>query len=281
MAYISKGPVYGSFQKQSLAIDGVLTAFSLRYAVGSASSLLVSVGGVIQEPSIAYNIRNGGSEIIFSEAPTKQTYLIYLGKQYLVPVVSGYEVGLEQFVSDGASDRVTLSSLPVINSGVLVFINGVQQSFGSAKNFYLSGNEVVFTSIPLVGSEIDVYILAREKVSIDTVSDDVISRAKLSPSIKSSVGQWTIISANTLLIPGYWYMVDTLGGSKTITLPASPVVGETFKIMDYSGTFATNNCIVARNGNKIEGATSDLTLSVSAADIELRFTGNTFGWRLA
>ena len=39
--------------------DGSTTAFTLDHAVGSDEDILVSVDGVIQEPSVAYAVSNG------------------------------------------------------------------------------------------------------------------------------------------------------------------------------------------------------------------------------
>ena len=69
MAYIGRGPVTGSFEKQDLTADGSTTTFTLNYTVGSSSAILVSVSGVLQEPEVAYNIASGGTTIVFSAAP--------------------------------------------------------------------------------------------------------------------------------------------------------------------------------------------------------------------
>ena len=61
MAYIGRTPEYGAFEKQSLTADGSTTTFSLNYTVGSSSSIIVSVAGVLQEPESAYNIASGGA----------------------------------------------------------------------------------------------------------------------------------------------------------------------------------------------------------------------------
>ena len=68
MAYIGAKPVNGFFEKQDLTTDGSTTTFTLNTAVGSSSSIIVSVGGVIQEPEVAYNLGGGGTTIVFTEA---------------------------------------------------------------------------------------------------------------------------------------------------------------------------------------------------------------------
>ena len=81
MAYIGRDPQYGAFEKQALTADSSTTTFTLDYTVGSASSLLVSVAGVHQEPETAYNLGSNGTTIVFTAAPTSgdTVFVIFLG----------------------------------------------------------------------------------------------------------------------------------------------------------------------------------------------------------
>jgi hypothetical protein len=81
MAYIGRDPQYGAFEKQALTADSSTTTFTLDYAVGSASSILVSVAGVHQEPETAYNLGSNGTTIVFTAAPTSgdTVFVIFLG----------------------------------------------------------------------------------------------------------------------------------------------------------------------------------------------------------
>jgi hypothetical protein len=77
------------------------------------------------------------------------------------------------------------------------------------------------------------------------------------------------------------YFVDTTSTTITATLPASPAIGDFVQFIDYAGTFDTNNFTVARNGNKIQGDATDLTVSVERAGLTLVYTGSsTQGWLL-
>ena len=74
--------------------------------------------------------------------------------------------------------------------------------------------------------------------------------------------------------------VNTTSGSVTITLPATPSAGDVITLVDSHGQWSNANpCIVARNGNTINGATSDLTLNTTtgADSISLMYNGS--GWR--
>ncbi len=81
MAYIGRKPEYGAFEKQTITADSSTTTFSLNYTVGSSSSILVSVAGVVQEPEVGYNLTGGGTSIAFTAAPTTgaTVFVIFLG----------------------------------------------------------------------------------------------------------------------------------------------------------------------------------------------------------
>ena len=65
MAYIGQSPITGLFKKQSLTTDGSTTSFDLDFTVASTTSIIVSVGGVLQEPETAYTLGGGGTSITF------------------------------------------------------------------------------------------------------------------------------------------------------------------------------------------------------------------------
>ena len=74
--------------------------------------------------------------------------------------------------------------------------------------------------------------------------------------------------------------VDCSAAVVTITLPASPSIGQQVKIIDGTGSAATYNITVGRNSEKIQGAASDLTISTNNAGIALVYYDSTNGWRL-
>ena len=82
MAYIGRQPISGQFEKQQLTADSSTTSFALNWSVGSTSALIVSVGGVLQEPEIAYTLSGGGTNIVFTAAPTSgdRVYVHFLGQ---------------------------------------------------------------------------------------------------------------------------------------------------------------------------------------------------------
>jgi VCBS repeat-containing protein len=86
------------------------------------------------------------------------------------------------------------------------------------------------------------------------------------------------VSSNITMVANYNYFVDTTV-ARTLTLPASPTLGDTIAIYDASGTAATNNITISRNGNKINGQTEDAIIDVNQASSTFVYTGATVGWR--
>ena len=66
----------------------------------------------------------------------------------------------------------------------------------------------------------------------------------------------------------------------TITLPSSASLGDEIRIIDGTGTAATNNITVGRNGHNIMGAASDLTINLNATGIGLVYYNASRGWIL-
>ena len=99
-------------------------------------------------------------------------------------------------------------------------------------------------------------------------------------TIATTTSAWSAITTNTTVAVGAKVLVDTSGGVVTITLPASPVLGDEVHIIDAAGSFATNNLTVARNGNRIMGLTEDMTVSTNNSSFTLVYYNATNGWRL-
>ena len=79
---------------------------------------------------------------------------------------------------------------------------------------------------------------------------------------------------------GQGVFVNTTSSAFAITLPAG-TIGDEVSIIDYAGTFDSNNCTIAANGSeKIHGSTDDLTVATERAAFTLVFTDSTQGWLL-
>jgi len=100
------------------------------------------------------------------------------------------------------------------------------------------------------------------------------------PLTSSSGGiTWqSVQSANFTATAGNAYPIDTTSAAITVTLPASPTSGQLIGLLDYAGTFATNNVVVNPNGNNLNGATTSVKLDQNNEGITFVYSGATQGW---
>ena len=89
-----------------------------------------------------------------------------------------------------------------------------------------------------------------------------------------------VATTNATMTAGYGYFVDTSSAAITMTLPGSASRGDEVSIIDYAGTFDTNNLTVGRNSHKIQGSAADLTVSTERAGFTLVYVDSTQGWLL-
>lgn len=81
-----------------------------------------------------------------------------------------------------------------------------------------------------------------------------------------------VISANELATTGTFYVALS---PFTLTLPASPSVGEFVCLSNQSDT---ENVVVSVNGSKINGVAEDMTVDGLNSSFSLQYTGTQRGW---
>ena len=97
-----------------------------------------------------------------------------------------------------------------------------------------------------------------------------------STSLPASGLSYVVKSANYTINNNEGVLANTAPGAFTITLPASPVVGNQVVIADSFGVFGANAVTVARNGSTIENAAEDLVLDIDGASVQMVYSGNTW-----
>jgi len=91
--------------------------------------------------------------------------------------------------------------------------------------------------------------------------------------------KWRAISSAETIQAGAQILANTNGGAVTITLPASPVAGDTVNFVDQGYDFNTNALTVGRNGSNIANSAADLVVNTQGAAFGLVYSGDaTTGW---
>jgi len=172
--------------------DGSTTAFTLEHSVGSDEDILVSVDGVIQEPSVAYAVSNG-TTLTFTAAPSNNSgnniFVYYLFRTVATvdhPSTSALTATSGTFTSDLTVDTNTLK-------------------VDSTNNRVGIGTASPSTSLNVVGGE---YLQTQDS------ADAVLTLTSTSNSGRS----YQIRSQNS---SGEFYVYDNTAGASRITVDSN------------------------------------------------------------
>jgi len=115
-------------------------------------------------------------------------------------------------------------------------------------------------------------VLADNSVTTALVADDAVTAAKIA-SVPIAVGITTVVTATSLTATVNTH-VYVSAATQTITLPASPTIGQ--RVLITVGNFT--DTVVARNGSNIMSSASDFTMDAAYLSIQFIFTDATQGW---
>jgi hypothetical protein len=97
-----------------------------------------------------------------------------------------------------------------------------------------------------------------------------------SPPAAGGITYTTVKTSNFTASANDGVQTDTSGGSFTVTLPATPAVGDQVIVVDSANSWATNNLTIGRNGSTIDGSASDLTCDISGVSVQFVYSGTTW-----
>ena len=283
MAYIGAKPVNGFFSKQDITTDGSTTTFALDFTVSSTSSIIVSVGGVIQEPDTAYTLSGGNTSIVFSEAPsaTADTYIHYLGQaiQQTITDLNGTELVIDvdadtTLTADtddqidfkiGGSDVIAFKTTGIHLPDGEKYVAGTGddlQIYHDGSNSYIA-NAVGALKVATETSGIAVTI--GHSTSEVPFGDNVTVTGNLTIGGTTNFGDFNITNVGSIAL-------DTITNDGTdITLDSSGDI-----ILDAAG----NDVFFKAGGTtigEITNSSSDLVIKSSVSDKDMLFKGNDGG----
>ena len=93
-----------------------------------------------------------------------------------------------------------------------------------------------------------------------------------------SVSWQSVQTSGFTAVAGNGYPCNTTSAAFTVTLPASPSAGNIITLTDYAGTWQTNNVTLDVNGNKLNSASVNATLSTKRQSISIVYIDSTQGW---
>ena len=158
--------------------------------------------------------------------------------------------------------------------------------------------EVLVFSPFVIANAVDQTLVDAKGDIIVGTADNTVTRVAVgsngkfltADSTQTSGVAWTTVStipfasssttSNITLVAWNNYFVDT-SSARTLTLPASPSLGDEIHIFDATGSAATNNSTVSNNSLKINGSAQTLLIDTAYAAVTLIYTGSTYGWRVS
>ena len=165
-------------------------------------------------------------------------------------------ITVDNFTGNGVQTTFTLSTTPISVNNVLVNINGASQL---RESYSLSGADIIFGSPPPNTSKVEVTTLGLTAPG-------------------ASGFAYAEVTANATATARNRYIVNTGSANLTVTLPNSPSLGDEIGIIDGTGNASSHAITVARNGQKINGATSDYTISTNRGTVNLVYYNSAQGW---
>jgi hypothetical protein len=259
--------VTGNIATSNLSVTGNVSFTGANVSLGSISNLRISGG------TADYVLKTDGSGNLSWTAQSTGTLT----------------ADVDAFTGDGSNVAFTLANTPAGENFTMVAVQGVLQP---KTTYSLSGNVLTFTSAPPSTAVVEVTtfggsVVAGGGTSLPSQtgnSGKYLTTNGTSASWATVSGgstfAWNIASSNSTMSANNGYFVDTSGGAKTMTLPASATLGDTIRINDLAGSFTTNNLTVARNGHKIQGVADDLLVDVNQSSFGLVYSNSTYGWKV-
>jgi len=301
---IDAGVVTGATSITSTAFVGALTGNVTGNASGTAATVTTAAQsnitslGTLTTLTVDNIITNGATI-----GHTSDTDLLTLGSALLTVAGAVTISGITSF-PDGTAGAPSITNTGDVNTGLL-FSAADTMSFsaGGTAQFTMADGAIS----PVTDNDIDLGTASLEfkNVYVDgTTFTDALGFGTVVMTLPTADGSanqilttngsgalafvdnsggtdWQAVkTANFTAAAGQGVFANTTSSAWTVTLPAGSI-GDEVSVIDYAGTFDTNNLTVTANGSeKIHASTDDLTVSVERAAFTLVFTDSTQGWLL-
>ena len=267
--------------------------------------LLIKDGGISGDVSLigttpTFTIGDAGAEdaaLVF-DGNAKDFYVALDDSSDKLVIGEGSTVGTNSILTI-TDDTVTIGDAAAVDTAIVFD--------GNAQDFYIAlddsaddlviglGSTVGTTPAISINEDRDVTI-SDGAIDFNVASHDTSNGLKLGGTLVTSTAaelnlsdgaeavastKWqAIITGATTMVSARGYFVNTTSSAFTMTLPASPTLGDWVQIIDYAGTFDSNTCTIGRNSQPIQGAAADMTVTTERAAFTLVYVDSTHGWLL-
>jgi hypothetical protein len=238
---------------------------------GDGTDLVISANNLTIDAAADIILDAAGNDFQFKAGGTHIFSIVNSSSDIVLkPIVDAKDIIFQQRdgtevarIEDNATFNVVTDKLA---------INGTAVTATAAELNLLDGGTSVGSSITLADAD---GIVVNDGGSMKT-----IPASDLKTYNPGGTSWQAVKTGNFTASAGQGVFCNTTSSAFTITLPAGSI-GDQVSIIDYAGTFDSNNLTVAANGSeKIHGSTDDLTVATERAAFTLVFTDSTQGWLL-
>jgi len=296
MGYVGTAPLSGDYRKLddiSSGFNGSTTGFTLQ--VGSVNvtppketTLLISVGGILQEPVSAYTV--SGSTLTFTAAPASGAdfFGVLLGDTLSVGTPADDTVTGAKIV-DNAIDSEHYTDGSIDNAHIADdAIDSEHYADGSIDTAHIADNQITLAKMAGgVDGNIISYDANGDPVAIATGNDGQVltsAGADNPPAFENAAGggvAWQAVTTGSTLsaTAGNGYPIDTNSNACTVTLPGSASVGDQIIFTDYARNWDNNALTINQNSLKYQGYTTpNPVYDTRGESIHLVYMDATKGW---
>ena len=226
--------------------DGVTSTFSLGFSPLSAATMLVTIGGIVQNEN-DYTITTSNNTISFSEPPPASENVRAVGYKTIIPYYQdlpnsvGAIINSYNGVGDGSTTSFSLGFNPYTANAVFVTIGGIVQP-DSAYSVSNVNNSISFSTAPGLNENIRVTGFSRVNPFITYYANQNVSVSVFETTANGLANTFALNfnpqAPETLLVtidgvvqPITSYTVNT--SANTITFDETPLSGEAVRVATF------------------------------------------------
>jgi hypothetical protein len=249
------GIVFGG-DSEKIEGDGTdLTISANNLTIDCAADLILDAGGN------DFNFKAGGTEVLRITNSSSDVIIR--------PVVDAKDIIFQQRDGTEVARIEDAGTLNVVTGKLAINATAIA---ATAAELNIMDGGTSATSTTLVDAD--------RLVANDNGTMVQVAMTDVNTYIGGGTSWQAVKTGNFTAAAGQGVFANTTSSAFTVTLPAG-TIGDEVSIIDYAGTFDSNNLTVASNGSeKIHGSTDNLTVATERAAFTLVFTDGTQGWLL-
>jgi len=289
------GATTGTAQRRFIEFTGTITGNQIVTIPNDVETFYILKNSTTGSFTVQFKYATGSGDTFTFSATNKKTAMVQASANDgtnpdIIEIQTGGDVVDDTSPQLGGDLDVNGNSIVSVSNGNIPLSpdgTGVVQITGNATQSGTlritedtdEGSNYVDIKVPALAANVTLTLPNSDGNADEFLKTD--GSGNLSFAAVSGGTSWQAVKTSDFTaVAGEGYFINTTSGTVTMTLPASPSIGDEVAFIDYAGTFDTNTMTVGRNSEKINGATADLTVSVERAANTLVYTDGTQGWLL-